>query len=152
MSVNTTENQSNRFEIRMTSDSHFGWIRTRLALDRTLMAWVRTSVSLIGFGFTIVQFFERLHDMDGVAPARRPQAPRELGLTLIGAGILIMVVSAWQYRGVVRYLWSDPYRALAGVSAANMKPVITQTPALAVALVVILIGIFAFGAVMMRFV
>jgi len=152
MSVNTTENQSNRFEIRMTSDSHFGWIRTRLALDRTLMAWVRTSVSLIGFGFTIVQFFERLHDMDGVAPARRPQAPRELGLTLIGAGILIMVVSAWQYRGVVRYLWSDPYRALAGVSAAHMKPVITQTPALAVALVVILIGIFAFGAVMMRFV
>jgi putative membrane protein len=153
MSVNTSESQSDRFEVRMTSDSHFGWIRTRLALDRTLMAWVRTSVSLIGFGFTIVQFFERLHDMEGVAPARRPQAPRELGLTLIGAGILIMVVSAWQYRGVVRYLWSDPYRALAGGSStANMKPVITQTPALGVALVVILIGIFAFGAVMMRFV
>ena len=29
------------------------WLRTRMALDRTLMAWNRTSLSLIGFGFTI---------------------------------------------------------------------------------------------------
>jgi len=153
MSATTTEGASNRFEVRMTSDSHFGWIRTRLALDRTLMAWVRTSVSLIGFGFTIVQFFERLHDMAGVAPARRPQAPRELGLSLIGAGILIMVISAFQYRRVVRYLWSEPFRALAGKDpTGKMAPVVTQTPALAVAIVVILIGVFAFGAVMLRFV
>ena len=54
----------------MTSDSHFGWIRTRLAVDRTLLAWLRTSVSLIGFGFTIVQFFQRLQDASGVAPAQ----------------------------------------------------------------------------------
>jgi len=153
MNANTNGEQTDRFEVRMTSDSHFGWIRTRLALDRTLLAWVRTSVSLIGFGFTIVQFFQRLHDMEGVAPARRPQAPRDLGLTLIGAGILIMVISAWQHRSVVRYLWSEPFRALAGKqSAGKAAPVIEQTPALAAALVVILIGIFAFGAVLLRFV
>jgi uncharacterized membrane protein YidH (DUF202 family) len=34
--------------VRVTSDSHFGRIRTRLALERTLMAWVRTRVALIG--------------------------------------------------------------------------------------------------------
>src|SRR5271169_5958963 len=135
MSATTTEGASNRFEVRMTSDSHFGWIRTRLALDRTLMAWVRTSVSLIGFGFTIVQFFQRLHDMEGVAPARRPQAPRDLGLTLIGAGIVIMVISAWQHRRVVRYLWSKPFKPLAGQDASGkMELVIEQTPALATAL------------------
>jgi uncharacterized membrane protein YidH (DUF202 family) len=27
-----------------------------MALERTMMSWVRTAVSLIGFGFTIVQF------------------------------------------------------------------------------------------------
>ncbi|MGB0437426.1 MAG: DUF202 domain-containing protein, partial [Mycobacterium sp.] len=27
--------------------------RTRLAAERTLMAWIRTSTSLIAFGFTI---------------------------------------------------------------------------------------------------
>lgn len=31
--------------------------RTRLAYERTLMAWVRTSTSLIAFGFTIYQLF-----------------------------------------------------------------------------------------------
>jgi putative membrane protein len=48
-----------RFEVRTTAESHFSWVRTRLSLERTLMSWVRTSVALIGFGFTIVRFFER---------------------------------------------------------------------------------------------
>ncbi len=30
--------------------------RSRQAADRTLMAWVRTALSLIGFGFGIAQF------------------------------------------------------------------------------------------------
>lgn len=44
------------------------------------MSWVRTAVSLIGFGFTIVQFFERLGGMQGVAAPVRPQAPWYFGL------------------------------------------------------------------------
>jgi len=65
--------QAPRFEVRLTADTHWGWIRTRLSVERTLMSWVRTSVSLIGFGFTIVQFFEHLHAIAGVAPALRPE-------------------------------------------------------------------------------
>jgi putative membrane protein len=49
-----------RFEIKVTADSHFGWIRTRLSIERTMMSWLRTATALIGFGFAIVQFFERL--------------------------------------------------------------------------------------------
>jgi putative membrane protein len=45
-----------RFEVRVTADSHFSWIRTRFSLERTMMSWIRTAVSLIGFGFAIVQF------------------------------------------------------------------------------------------------
>ena len=48
-----------RFEVRVTADTHFGWLRTRLSVERTMMSWIRTAVSLIGFGFAIVQFFER---------------------------------------------------------------------------------------------
>ena len=57
-----------RFEVRVTADSHFGWLRTRLSVERTMMSWLRTAVSLIGFGFAIVQFFERLQQMPGVRP------------------------------------------------------------------------------------
>ena len=57
-----------RFEVRTTADSHFGWLRTRLSVERTMMSWMRTAVSLIGFGFAIVQFFERLQQMPGSLP------------------------------------------------------------------------------------
>ena len=30
--------------------------RTRMAADRTLMGWIRTALSMIGFGFTIYKF------------------------------------------------------------------------------------------------
>jgi inner membrane protein YidH len=47
-----------RFEVRVTSDSHFGWVRTRLSLERTMMSWLRTAVALIGFGFGLWESFE----------------------------------------------------------------------------------------------
>jgi putative membrane protein len=148
--MSTNEEPSQRFEVRVTSDSHFGWIRTRMALERTLMAWLRTGVALIGFGFTIVQFFQRLGAMEGVAPARRPEAPRYLGLALIGAGVLALVISGWQYRTLVRYLWSPQFRALAGLGATPMKPIFEQTPLLLVVITVTAIGLFAFFAVLLR--
>ena len=69
-----------RFEVNPNVGNHFAFIRTRLALERTMMAWVRTAVALIGFGFTIVQFFERFGGMEGVAAAARPVLPRYIGL------------------------------------------------------------------------
>ena len=150
--MNTTAEHSGRFEVRITSDSHFGWIRTRMALERTLMAWVRTGLSLIGFGFTIVQFFQRLNDMQGVAPALRPQAPRNMGLALIGAGVFALFVSGWQYRRLVKYLWSNDFKPLAGMDSTGMHPVYSQSPLLAVLIGVIVIGLFAFFAVLLRMV
>ena len=138
------ETQPHRFEVRPTSDSHFGWIRTRLSLERTMMSWVRTSVALIGFGFTIVQFFQRLQS-DAVAPALRPQAPRYLGLALIAAGVVALLISVWQYRLVVHYLWGDEYKPVAGLG-----DVVRMTPLYAVAIALIFIGVFAFGAVFIR--
>jgi len=148
----SVEESSERFEVRVTSDSHFAWIRTRMALERTLMAWVRTAVALIGFGFTIVQFFERLKEMEGVAPALRPEAPRYLGLALIASGVLALVISAQQYRRIVKYMWSGPYRVLAGFETKDMPLPITQTPLLGVIVALLFIGLFAFFAVLLRMV
>ena len=57
-----------RFEVRATADSHFGWIRTRLSVERTMMSWQRTAVALIGFGFAIVQYFNHLQQIPGSPP------------------------------------------------------------------------------------
>ncbi len=136
--------QPHRFEVTPTAAGHFGWLNTRMAVERTLMSWVRTAVSLIGFGFTIVQFFEHLHS-EVVAPALRPQAPRYLGLALIAAGVVALLISTWQYRQMVRYLWSKEFEPIAGVG-----DVVGMTPLYAVAIALIFIGLFAFGAVFIR--
>jgi putative membrane protein len=136
-----------RFEVRVTADSHFGWIRTRLSVERTLMSWVRTAVSLIGFGFAIVQFFDRMQQMPGVIPPRFPDAPRYLGLALILCGVLALVVSIWEYHWTLRYLWGGDFTPIAGMTKEGK-----QTPIVAIAVLLILIGTFAFGAVLLRFV
>ena len=136
-----------RFEVRVTADSHFGWIRTRLSVERTMMSWIRTAVSLIGFGFAIVQFFERLQQMPGARPAEYPSAARDLGLALILCGVLSMLISVWQYMWGIRYLWGGTFAPIAGVTAEGK-----HTPVIAIAILLIGIGLFAFCAVLFRLV
>ena len=80
-------------EVRPTSDSHFAWLRTKMSCDRTLMSWVRTAVSMVGFGFTIVQFFDRFKSIEGVKEAAHTGATRLLGMMLIGAGTIGLAIS-----------------------------------------------------------
>jgi putative membrane protein len=110
-----------------------------------MMSWVRTAVSLIGFGFTIVQFFDRMQDLPGIAPAHFPNAPRYLGLTLILCGIVALVISVWEYHWALRYLWSGDFAVVAGATKEGKK-----TPLFAVAIALILIGLFAFFSVLLR--
>ena len=125
--------------------SHFAWLNARLALEMTMMAWIRMAITLIGFGFTIVQFFERLNDMEGVAPAAQPFAARYVGLVLIGAGVVALVVSVVQYRATTRYLWQEDFAAIAGIGKAP-----GNTPIYAVAFGLMVIGVVAFLAVLLR--
>jgi putative membrane protein len=136
-----------RFEVRVTSDSHFSWIRTRLSIERTMMSWIRTATALIGFGFAIVQFFERLEQMPGARPAAYPSAPRDLGLALISCGVLALLIAVWQYLWGIRYLWSETFVPIAGLTREGV-----QTPVIAIAVLLIGIGLFAFFAVLLRLV
>ena len=121
MSDRNTRDHPDRFEVNPTAQSHFAWLRTRLAVERTLMAWVRTATALIGFGFTIVQFFDSVEYLSYVPPARFPQAPRYLGLALILCGIMALVVSIWEYRWTVGYLWGLDFEKLLELGRRERK-------------------------------
>jgi len=136
-----------RFEVRVTSDSHFSWIRTRLSIERTMMSWIRTAVALIGFGFAIVQFLERLQQMPGVRPAEYPNAPRNLGLALISCGVLALLIAVWQYLWIIRYLWGGSFAPIAGPTREGV-----EMPVIVIAVLLIGIGVFAFFAVLLRLV
>ena len=138
--------QAERFTVRATAESHFAWLRTRLAVERTMMAYMRTSVSLIGFGFGLFQFFFKLNGSPEVHSVHFPNASWYMGLVLILCGVLAAVFSVWEYRWTLRYLWSGSYASIAGVTREGK-----HSPLYAVSFVLIAIGIFAFFAVLLRF-
>jgi putative membrane protein len=126
-------------------ESHFSWLRTRMSLERTLMSWVRTATALIGFGFTIFQFFERFNQMPGVEGPRLPGASRLIALGLIGSGVVALIVAIMEYREMLRYLWSPEFGEIAGVGKTQRT-----TPALIVALFLGIVGLIALVTVAWR--
>lgn len=136
-----------RFDVSPGVGNHFAWLRTQMALQRTLLAGVRTSVSLIGFGFTVAQFFQRLQ---GNVPeglrVMGPHVPRNVGLTLIAAGVISLAVFTWQYRRSTDYLKSGDFAVIAGMAERPL-----HTSSYIVSFSVMLIGVAAFGSVFVRF-
>ena len=68
-----------------------------MAADRTLLAWVRTSTSLISFGFTIYKFFQYLRESQKVEPTGL-LGPRGFALLMIGIGVTVLLVATVQHR------------------------------------------------------
>ena len=79
--------------------------RNRAAEERTLMAWIRTSLSLIGFGFGIDRIIAAIQQSlgDAVNPVR---LTRILGLSFVALGTFAML-----------YARSGPSRATEADSA-----------------------------------
>lgn len=90
--------------------------RVGLAAERTLLAWVRTGLALMGFGFVVARFGLFLHEF----AAARPDPPTSSGLSLwIGGGLVVLgvvvnVAAAVQHVRLLRRLErGEPYRATA---------------------------------------
>jgi len=68
-----------------------------MAADRTLMAWIRTALSLLSFGFTIYTVLRAFEERGGVLPGDKLNTPRIVGLFLTGAGTLAILMGTIQY-------------------------------------------------------
>jgi uncharacterized membrane protein YidH (DUF202 family) len=111
--------------------------RTVMASERSLMAWIRTSLSMIGFGFSIYKFFQYLPEELAAGNIRRPQAPRNLGLTLIALGTLALAAAAWQHRRFLNEIGASQGRHFWSISFV-------------VSILLILIGVLTFYGVLLR--
>lgn len=74
--------------------------RSFLATERTLMAWIRTSIALIGFGFTVAKLFQSLARSNVLVrgPAGRVWTAEGVGLLLISLGTFALVVAIFDHR------------------------------------------------------
>jgi putative membrane protein len=71
-------------------------IRTELSGERTLMAWTRTSLGLISFGFSFHKFMRALPGNRG------DHSPRFLGIFLAAMGTMSLLAGTIQYVRVLR--------------------------------------------------
>jgi putative membrane protein len=99
--------------------------RTILAHERTLMAWVRTSTSMISFGFTIYKFFQFVQDDRSVRHAQTLLEPRGVALVMILIGVGGLVLATIDYRHQLETLRRDyeaysPSRGSIVLAAATM--------------------------------
>lgn len=78
-------------------------MNTLLAADRTLMAWTRTSLSLLSFGFTIYKILEGFQDAGGKFVVRS-ETPRNVGIFLTGMGTFAMVMGTIEYWSLLKQL------------------------------------------------
>ena len=76
--------------------------RTRMAAERTLIAWLRTALSMISFGFTIYKFLDAMQQSQKLPI--RPNGPRNLGLTLIALGTIGLILACVQHRSLLKQL------------------------------------------------
>jgi uncharacterized protein (DUF302 family)/uncharacterized membrane protein YidH (DUF202 family) len=82
-------------------------LRDSLAAERTFLAWIRTGLALMGFGFVVARFGLFLRQLEFLQ--RAPSASSYglslwFGTALIAVGVFTNILSAWHHLRLVREL------------------------------------------------
>ena len=118
--------------------------RVYLAAERTLLAWVRTGLSLMGFGFVVARFGLFLRELAAVRGADVPPPGGKpvsvwIGVALVAVGVLVNLLAAADHGRVVRSLRrGDTHPATTSAMGVVLAAVLA---ALGVAMAVYLIGV-----------
>lgn len=90
-------------------------LREHLANERTFLAWVRTSVALIGLGFVIVKFALFLKE---ISLLFREQSITEtegfsavIGVVIVAFGVVLSPFAFFQYKKVEKQINSQSYKS-----------------------------------------
>ena len=91
-----------------------GSLSDHLANERTFLAWVRTSIGIMAFGFVVVKFTLFVKQLSLVL--QRPILPpgrgysSVLGISLVGFGVLVGLLAYLRYKKTDRLLADSSYR------------------------------------------
>jgi putative membrane protein len=83
-------------------DPDLAVMRTMMAADRTLMAWIRTSLSMFTFGYTLYKVLQEVQEIGDID--LHDTAPRNAGVLLAVAGNVALIMGIFEYLGTLRML------------------------------------------------
>jgi putative membrane protein len=81
--------------------------RIYLAVERTLLAWVRTGLAMMGFGFVVARFglfLQSLTASQEVRPGEHGGLSLWFGTALILMGVAVHLLAGWQHTEAVSRL------------------------------------------------
>lgn len=108
--------------------------RTMMAADRTLLAWIRTALSLFGFGFTLAHLIQGYIE-SGALKGFNAQASKNIGITLLFLAIGCLVCGAFEHRRALKTMNIS-------LRATLLSPSLMMTTALALVGIFLLFEIF----------
>ncbi len=99
----------------MNKSSKIDRQREHQANERTFLAWLRTSLALIGLGFGIARFSLFLRQFQATVTQQEVSSPpflnsENLGLSLVVFGIAVIALAAWRYNQVFWQIERGDYR------------------------------------------
>jgi putative membrane protein len=78
-----------------------------LAAERTLLAWIRTGLAMMGFGFVVARFglfLQQLQVIQNASPVKTYGLSLWFGTLLIAAGVMVNAFAGWRHIQLVREL------------------------------------------------
>lgn len=112
----------------MPPDGRPSDLSTLLAEERTFLAWIRTGIALMGFGFVVARFGLFLRELASLRTIGHFQTSAlsvPLGTVLLMAGVLVNIFAVFRHVRIVRAL-------------ASGKPIATEPSKLAIAVALVL--------------
>ena len=92
----------------MNLTDHLAKQRNRDAAERTLMAWIRTCLSLISFGFGLDKIVAAINSRSGGNP-HAEWSVRLIAIAFIETGVVAMAAATRQHRRNLRRLLQDDF-------------------------------------------
>ncbi|MCU0227385.1 MAG: DUF202 domain-containing protein [Bryobacterales bacterium] len=84
--------------------------RVYLAAERTFLAWIRTGLALMAFGFLLARIEAPVHIVNsGDAPGVTPALPLWMGVALLAIGTVLLLCAAMQHRMALRALQANRF-------------------------------------------
>jgi len=83
--------------------------RNRAAAERTTLAWIRTALALISFGFGLDKIISAIRDAGGDGNTSQDIGVQLMSMGFIGVGIFTLLIAMRQHKRELIRLRSDPY-------------------------------------------